>query len=124
MFEHTATKKIMRYPWVENDVIGDYVVSFEDGTSATIPVTYAGILTYFKRRQGEPFAHKYYRHNGYSATYFTDVQETKLADGSFCSVFAYEWINPTPEKKINKIEYISNGKLDTDVYIRKITAVN
>ena len=124
IFEHTATKKIMRYPWVENDVIGDYVISFEDGTSESIPVTYAGILTYFRRRQGEPFAHKYYRHNGYSATYFTDVKEIRLSDGGFCSIFAYEWINPTPEKKIKKIEYISNGNFDTDVYIRKISAIN
>ncbi len=124
VFEHTATKKIMRYPWVENDVIGDYVISFEDGTSETIPVTYAGILTHYARRQGEPFGHKYYRHNGYTATYFTDVDEIRLPDGSFCSIFAYEWINPTPDKKIVKIEYISNGRFDTDVYIRKITAVN
>lgn len=124
VIEHTATKKIMRYPWVANDVIGDYVISFEDGSRETIPVTYAGILTHFERRQGEPFAHKYYRHNGYTATYFTDVEELRLADGRFCSIFAYEWINPTPDKKIVKVEYLSNGKFDTDVYIRKITAVN
>ncbi len=124
IIEHTATKKIMRYPWVENDVLGDYAVYLADGTVEKIPVTYAGLLTHFERRQGEPFRHKYYRHNGYTATYFTEVEESRLADGRFCSIFAYEWINPTPEKKIVRIEYVSNGKFDADVYVRRITAIN
>ena len=123
IFEHTATKKIMRYPWVENDIIGDYVISYGDGTTEKLPVTYAGILTHWARRQGQPFVHKYYRHNGYTATYFSDADERHLPDGRWCTIYSYEWINPNPDKKIVKIEYLSNGRFDTDVYVRRIIAV-
>ncbi|MBQ8606156.1 MAG: family 20 glycosylhydrolase [Clostridia bacterium] len=123
IFKHTATKKIMRYPWLPNDVIGQYTISYEDGSTQSIPVTYAGILTHYARRQGQPFSHKYYRHNGYTATYFSDAEERRLTDGSFCTLYSYEWINPYPNKSIIKIEYIGNNEFDTDTYIEQIEAI-
>lgn len=123
IFKHTATKKIMRYPWIANDVIGEYTVSYQDGSFESIPVTYAGILTHYARRQGQPFSHKYYRHNGYTATYFSDAEERRLENGSFCTLYSYEWINPHPDKTIVKIEYTGKSEFDTDTYIEQIEAV-
>ena len=124
IIEHTATEKIMRYPWVKNDVIGEYKVTYADGETISIPVTYAGILTHWNRRQGQPFAHKYYRHNGYTATYFSDAIETRLADGRWQTIYSYEWINPRPDVKIDSFEYISNGRFPTDVFVKRIIGVN
>ena len=96
VFHHATQEKITRIPWIALRTIACYEVRYADGTILEIPLTYGGNISHWNRRQNEPFRGGYYRHNGYSGTYFTDGQESKGADGENICVYRYEWPNPKP----------------------------
>ena len=124
IFEHTATEKLTRIPWIELDVIGTYHICYSDGSKEEIPVTYAGNIGYWNRKHNEPFKAKYYRHNGYQGnSYYTDGIETYDVTTGPNTLYRYEWINPHPLKKIETITYAKNEAFITDVYIARILGV-
>lgn len=115
IFEHVATEKLTRIPWIELDCIGKYIVIYADGSKEEIPVTYAGNVGWWNRRHNEPFKAKYYRHNGYQGTsYWTE---------GVGNMYRFEWINPKPDKKIEIIQYIPDTTFATDVYISRVIGV-
>ncbi|MCQ2432085.1 MAG: family 20 glycosylhydrolase [Clostridia bacterium] len=122
IFEHTAKVQIKRVPWIRLDVIGSYIVTYEDGETASVPVTYGGNIAAWNRRQNRPFADMYYRHNGYSATYFCDSTDYRRDDGTRVTFYQYEWINPRPDKKIVSVRYEAVRPLD--VVVNKLTVID
>jgi len=124
IFEHTATDKITRIPWVGLEEIGAYKVTYEDGTEEMIPVTYSGNISHWNRHQNEPFAYGYYRHNGYQAvSYETDGVERVTKEYGYVTMYRYEWLNPNPEKTIKRIDYVASENAMTDVYVSRISIV-
>lgn len=123
VIEHTATLACRRVPWKALDVIGHYAVTYEDGGEERIPVTYAGNISHRARRHNQPFTHKYYRHNGYSATWYTDGVEERGADGERVTLYRLEWINPHPGTSITHIEYIPTADAETEVFVRRVIGV-
>ena len=69
--------------------------------------------------------HGYYRHNGYQAvSYETDATvEVRLPEYGYMTMYRYEWVNPSPEKTINSIEYIANEDAGTDVFVGNISVI-
>ena len=124
IYEHAATDKITRIPWVELEEIGAYRVMYTDGTEAIVPLTYSGNISHWNRRHSEAFSYGYYRHNGYQAvSYETDGVETRVPEYGYVTMYRYEWVNPSPEKMIHKIEYVAKEDAKTDVYISRISVV-
>ena len=115
---HACPKELTRIPWVQLEKLGDYEVTYADGTTAMIPVQYAGNVCYWNRRQGTPLKPPYYRHNGYIGTYFADTTESHLHDGRIVTIYHYEWLNPEPTKPIAHLCYIplQNAKCGIVVY--------
>lgn len=103
VFHQATAEKITRIPWIELRTIGCYEVAYADGTVLEIPLTYGGNISHWNRRQNEPFRGGYYRHNGYSTTYFVDAEESKGEHGENISVYRYEWRNPKPETPIRSV---------------------
>ncbi len=100
VFTHTYLKPHFHIAWVPLDVVGNYIVAYEDGTEEKVELTFDGTIGYYGRRNNEPLKSKYYRHNGYYGTYFTDDVLGKLPDGSTETLYRYEWLNPNPDKTI------------------------
>ena len=124
IIHHTASHLYRRLPWKELEQIASYRVTYTDGTVETIPVTYAGNISHWNRRQNEPFANMYYRHNGYTAGWYCDGSETRLPDGRIACIYRYEWINPHPDRVIREITLIPEADAETQVIVNKITAVS
>ena len=122
VFEHNTVEKITRIPWISLRTVGCYEVEYADGTVESIPLTYGGNISHWNRRQNEPFRGGYYRHNGYSATYFVDAEESKGANGENISVYRYEWLNPKPDTPIRAIRLRQFDDQPT-VFLHRITAV-
>lgn len=123
VFEHTSAKSRTRIPWIALEEIGHYEVLYEDGTALRIPIEYAGNIGYQHRRQNEPLAIPYYRHNGYIGTYFADSTETYTPDGEIETWYRYEWINPRPECPIEKVLLHEAPDSGTHILVRKISIV-
>ena len=120
---HACPKEITRIPWVKLENLGNYEVTYEDGTAVAIPVDYAGNICYWNRRQGEPLKPAYYRHNGYIGTYFADTTESRLRDGRIVTLYHYEWINPHKGKAIKRLRYIPAPNAKTDIVIYGVTGI-
>lgn len=124
IFEHATTEHITRIPWEELEEIGEYKVIYEDGSEVTVPLTYSGNISHWNRRQNEPFAYGYYRHNGYQAvSYETDGVEVKHSEYGYITMYRYEWVNPNPDMVIEKIEYVAGEQKKTDVYVSRISVI-
>ena len=103
--------------------LGNYEVTYEDGTAVAIPVDYAGNICYWNRRQGEPLKPPYYRHNGYIGTYFADTTESRLRDGRIVTLYHYEWLNPHKDKAIKRLRYIPAPNAKTNIVIYGVTGI-
>ena len=118
VFTHTACREMTRMPWVDLEEIGAYYVTFDDGSSERLPVTYGGNIGYWNRRQGQPQPQPFYRHNGYIGTYFADTTESRLRDGRLVTIYHYEWLLSQNGKTIVRLRYIpaENAKSDVVIY--------
>ena len=106
------------------DRIGEYEVTYADGTTVAVPVDYCGKVSYWNRRQNQPYMGTYYRHFAYNGTWYTDGLESRLEDGRIATCYRYEWINPHPELEIAKIAYIPAENAETQVVINRISVIN
>ena len=123
IFQHTASHLYRRLPWKELEQIAAYRITYADDSTISVPVTYAGNISYWNRRQNEPFSNMFYRHNGYTAGWYCDGQESRLPDGRIACLYCYEWINPHPELTIQEIALIPDEDAETQVIVNKITAI-
>ncbi len=124
IFEHTASLLYRRLPWKALEQIAAYRITYADGSTVSVPVTYAGNISHWNRRQNEPFSNMFYRHNGYTATWYCDGDESRLPNGRIACLYRYEWINPHPELTIKEITVIPEKDAETQVIVNKITAVS
>lgn len=106
VFEHATLHSAPRIVWVDFEKIGDYVLTYSDGTSIEIPVKYAENIMSYKTTYGEPMPHGFYRHNGYVGTWFSDpTYQGKTYTGEDLTVSGFVWENPNPEKEIASVKY-------------------
>lgn len=123
-FLHAASNPQRRLPWVDLEQIGTYLVTYEDGSEAQIPITYTGNIHHWNRRQNAPFANMFYRHNGYTGvSWYCDGIESRLSDGRICCLYRYEWRNPHPDRKITQIRLIPEKDAETQILVQRITAI-
>ena len=123
VFEHASSEFLRRICWVSNEKIGAYQVIYKDGSVVEIPLCYGDLICHWDRRQNEPFAAKYYRHNGYCATWYTDGKRVMTDIGKEGTVYSYEWINPNPEKEIDKIFLNTVDDVDTGILVHQIFGI-
>ena len=103
----TATLHSMpRIVWEPIEKMGDYLVSYADGTAETVPVKYAENIMAYQTAYAEPMHQEFYRHNGYVGTWFIDsAYQGKDRNGDDMTVGGFVWENPHPEREIAAITY-------------------
>ena len=106
VFEHATLHTAPRIVWIPIPKIGDYVITYADGTAHEVPVCYAENVMAYNKPYGEPMLKPYYRHNGYVGTWFADPTyqgKDELGFDTVITGFVVE--NPNPDKEIAFIEY-------------------
>ena len=119
---HTCLRKLTRYPWTKHDVVGQYVLTFDDGSQETIPVTASGNIGYWNRRQNDVLTHPTYRHNGYTSGYYTDGIASKAADGSNVTIYRLEHLLPEGKKLVG-VKLEEDPAFDAKIFLCKAEAV-
>lgn len=122
IFRHTALRRITRQPWSDLDTVAKYILRYEDGSTEEVPLTYGGNLGYWNRRQNAPLPHSFYRHTGYTATYYSDSEVSYTADGDIVTVYVYEYI---PKKKlpIVSVTLEQDPAFDAKVFVESIEGI-
>jgi hypothetical protein len=124
-FTHTTLHREKRIAWDALLQIGTYTITYTDGTKVKIPVTYDGNVRCFKYRFAEPLHEPYYRHEGYVCAWDSDpVDGGYTPDGTPITLYALNWHNPHPDKKIRSVvcrEYADSaaGLLLCDISLLK-----
>jgi hypothetical protein len=102
-FLHALALPETIYPFAEPEKIGEYVITYEDGTKESTDLWYGSNIYEYKRRYAKPLESVHYRHQGYSATYYSEPVEGKTAMGEAYTLYEHIWNNPHPEKKIKSV---------------------
>ncbi len=123
IFRHASSDFLRRICWVRNKKIASYRVCYSDGSLEEIDLSYGDNICHWDRRQNEPFAANYYRHNGYCTTWFVDSERVMTEHGEEGTVYSYEWINPHPDKTIEKIVVDTMDDIDTGILVHQILGV-
>lgn len=106
VFEHATDTVRARIVWRKIPTLGEYIVSYEDGSELLVPVKYANNILCYDYAYGEPLPHGYYRHNGYIGTWLMDPVACGCDyNGKPVNFGAFVWENPNPEKKIVSLSY-------------------
>ena len=119
---HTCLRKLTRYPWTKNEVVGQYILTFADGTQERIDITSGGNIGWWGRRQNGILKHQTYRHNGYTAGYYTDGIAGKTANGGDVTVYRLEHLLPEGKKLIS-VKLVEDPAVDAKVFLCKAEAI-
>lgn len=124
IFLHTATNNAERVAWKPLPRIGEYIVKYCDNTEVVIPVEYAGNICVWTRRYAQPMPQQYYRHQGYTATYFSDpLIQAKSECGQDITLLGYDWVNPYPDREICSITCKGNDATDADILLFGLSGI-
>ena len=125
VFKHSTLSRAPRVAWADTLKIGEYVITYEDGSYAAADVKYAKNVLTYKSAYGNPMPSNYYRHMGYVNTWFTDPAIVgKNAIGEDMTVSGFVWENPNPDKTITKIEYKSSKDDFTILTLSSVCGLN
>ncbi len=105
VIEYAALRQRHREPWIPCENIGAYTVTYADGTTETIPVTYGGSIGYRYRLAHAPLLHHLFRHNGYITAWETDDLLSRDDSGRLQTTYRLEWNNPRPGVAITDIKF-------------------
>ena len=125
VIEHATLHTMPRIVWIPFEKIGDYVITYADGSCASIPVKYAENILVYDAVYGDPMPQGFYRHNGYVGTWFADPTiQAKTHCGKDLLVTGLVIENPNPEKVIDTIEYKPVENDYCGLMIAKIKGLN
>lgn len=87
--------------------IGRYVVHYDDGTTANVPIVYAQNIGPWLYQKGHTsgFYGGFYGHGYLSESRLAYVGAT--SSGERVALHSYEWVNPNPEKTIQSIDMMT-----------------
>jgi len=123
IFAHTALQKMSRLPWTNLEIIGHYLITYENQETEKVEVTYDGNIGFFGKKQNDPIKHGAYRHTGYTATYYSDGETLYTEDREPMTIYRYEYL---PKKKlpVSSVEFIPNPKYGIDIFVQKLEGIH
>lgn len=121
-FYHSALRQFTRQTWSELDVVAKYIITYTDGSTEEVPVTYGGNIGYRYRRQNAPIPHAFYRHNGYTATYTCDSKTVFDDQGRPNTTYIYEYI-PKTKKPIASVTLWEDPTFVPQILTEKIEGI-
>lgn len=122
-FVQATDKNGGRKPWQELDAMGEYRITYADGSTVNLPIYYGRDINEYGRTYGRPFESPLFRHEGYTATAYSEPIIGKTCEGKDYTLYAYPWKNPTPDKEISKVTVAHMGKTDASIILFDIYAI-
>ena len=101
IFTHTLLSRYSRMPWKDQETVGEYILTYSDGSRENVTIRSGREVGYFGARPWEPLKNKLYRHNGYTASYECDRDEMHTDDGKRLTVYRYEHILQSDKKLLS-----------------------
>ncbi len=122
-FVQATDKNGGRMPWQELDAMGEYEIVYTDGSATTAPIYFGRDIGEYRRAYGKPLESPLFRHEGYTATCYSEPISGKTCEGKDYTLYARPWKNPTPDKTIAKVILKHFGNSDAAIMVFDIYTV-
>ena len=116
-FTHATSGECVRKTWHDPFGIGEYVITYEDGTSYTEPLYYAANIYKYNAPFGDRVPSSFFRHEGYIGTYLTVPECGKTYNGEDYTLGKYSLRNPSPEKTVSSVTLRHSGTASVDIIL-------
>ena len=120
--EHVTTRYIVRKPWSDPLVIGEYRFEYSDGSFEVHPVYNALNIGHYNRRQHSIYENPLYRHNGYTTDYYCGSKHCKTPFGEDMSVYTVEFLTD-PDKTLTSITLSENEELTPRIKVCAVSVI-
>lgn len=120
---HTTDLSADRIMWRDPFLLGEYTLSYEDGSNFTTDISYGENIHTYSQAYGEPINSILFRHQGYIGTYSAKPICGKDADGRDYTLLALPIINPEPEKKIKELRLKHMQNTDASIIVYDVKTV-
>ena len=114
---HSTDRTAQRIMWKPALTVGEYTFVYEDGTTASESANYGENLYYYSHIYGQPIPSFLFRHEGYTATYYSKPICGKDDDGGDYTLLTLPFVNPYPDKKVQKIVLAHSKKTDANLIV-------
>jgi hypothetical protein len=107
------------------EIVGSYIVKYNDGTNVKIPIEYSRMITGVDNEFGSYWADPVYQSSKVQKKIIKEqISNTTLQEVTDCRVlFSYEWRNPFPEKEIVSLNIENNEHLGGGIQLFGITGI-
>lgn len=122
ILQHTLLCKLPKEPWKPGALVGEYLLTYEDGTEERIPLQMGKNIAHWNRRQHEPTPHKLYRHTGYMTVYYCDGVHSKTEDGKNLCLYQIEHLT-APGKTLRSVTLTEDPAVTQKIALCKVEIV-
>ncbi len=98
VLQHTMLHKLPKEPWKPGAIVGEYLLTYEDGTEERYTLQMGKNIAHWNRRQHQPQPQQMYRHTGYMTVYYCEGVHSKTPAGE--NVCLYQVEIPTDQAKV------------------------
>jgi len=120
-FVQATNKNAPKIMWEKPFKIGEYVITYEDGTTYIEDILYAANIFKYRSVYGERAKSPLFRHQGYVGAYLANPVCGKTYDGEDYTLGKYSIRNPHPEKKITSVNINHSKNTDAEIIVFEIS---
>lgn len=118
---HATDIDAERKMWAEPKIIGEYIITYEDGTVYKEDICYAEEIYKYKSVYGDIIKEDHFRHLGYQGTYLTIPECGKTSLGEDFTLYKYSFRNLESSKKIKSLTFKHLGNTGAKIIIFDIS---
>ena len=116
-FVHATNKNARQVMWEAPFKMGEYILTYDDGTTYTQDIFYGANIFKYRSVYGERIKSALFRHQGYVGAYLANPICGKTYDGEDYTLGKYSIKNPSPEKKIKSVKINHSENTDAEILI-------
>lgn len=122
LLQHTMLRKLPKKPWIAGNVVGEYILTYEDGTEERHALQVGKNIAHWNRRQHEPTPQQMYRHTGYMTVYYCEGVHSKTENGENVCLYKIELLTD-PAKVLKSVKLAEDVSKEAAVVLCKAEIV-
>ena len=107
--------------WEAPFKIGEYIISYDDGTSYVEEIYYAANIYKYRSVYGDRVKSPLFRHQGYVGAYMAQPICGKTYNGEDYTLSKYSIMNPHPEKNVVSVMINHSKNNDAKILLFDLT---
>lgn len=122
LLQHTLLRNLPKQPWLPGDKVGEYILTYADGTEERLTLQMGKNIAHWNRRQHQPQPQQMYRHTGYMTVYYCEGIHSKTENGENVCLYQVEVLTD-PTKVLRSVKLAEEPAVEAAVAFCKAEIV-